>query len=190
MVLQVYLGSFFVNRTLALKETMNITKYRPAVVGCGWEVVERVKKTTSVPKTKKKHELPMKLLDDPKNPTARRNPRRPHYFHKPLDVAVEMRLKPGRPYCTRRRHHHLNVAPTNLDPKNKKRIPQNRRWSPPTDEGRDPPRLHGPKERGDLRRRRREAAEIRSPLESPGHDTSVTFRVANPYCTSMSTLSP
>jgi hypothetical protein len=47
---------------------------RPGVVGCGQEVAERVKKTTSAPKTKKKEELPMKLLDDPKIPTARRNP--------------------------------------------------------------------------------------------------------------------
>jgi hypothetical protein len=44
---------------------------RPDVVGCGWEAVERVKKTTSVPKTKKKKELPMKLLDNPKIPIAR-----------------------------------------------------------------------------------------------------------------------
>jgi hypothetical protein len=28
-------------------------------------------KTTSIPETKKKEELPMKLLDDPKIPTAR-----------------------------------------------------------------------------------------------------------------------
>jgi hypothetical protein len=34
---------------------------RPDVVGCRQEVVEQVKKTTSVPKTKKKEELPMKL---------------------------------------------------------------------------------------------------------------------------------
>jgi hypothetical protein len=87
------------------------------VVGCGREVAKRVKKTTSVPKTKKKEELPMKLLDDPKIPTAKRNPRSPNHSHKPLDVAVKMGLKPGRAYCTRRRHRHLNVAPTNLDPK-------------------------------------------------------------------------
>jgi hypothetical protein len=68
------------------------------VVGCGWEVTEWVKKTTSVPETKKKEELSMKLLDDPKIPTARRNPRRPHHSHKPLDVTAEMGLKPGRPY--------------------------------------------------------------------------------------------
>jgi hypothetical protein len=68
---------------------------RPDVVGCRREVAERVKKTTSVPKTKKKEELPMKLLDDPKIPTARRNPQRPHHSHKPLDVAVEIGLKPG-----------------------------------------------------------------------------------------------
>jgi hypothetical protein len=76
---------------------------RPDIVGCGREVAERVKKTTSVPETKKKEELPMKLLDDPKIPIARQNPRRPHYSHKPLDVAVAMGLKPERPYCTRRR---------------------------------------------------------------------------------------
>jgi hypothetical protein len=79
-----------------------------------------MKKTTSVLKTKKKKELPMKLLDDPKIPTARRNPRRPHHSHKPLDVATEMELKPGRPYCTRRRHHHLSATSTNLDPKHEK----------------------------------------------------------------------
>jgi hypothetical protein len=44
---------------------------QPDVVGCGWEVAKRVKKTTSVQKTKKKEELPMKLLDDPKIPIAR-----------------------------------------------------------------------------------------------------------------------
>jgi hypothetical protein len=54
-----------------------------------------------------------------------------------------MGLKPGRPYCTRRRHHHLSVAPTNLDSKNEELSPQNRGQSPPIDEGRDPPRLHG-----------------------------------------------
>jgi hypothetical protein len=87
----------------------------------------------------------MKLLDDPKKPTARRNPRRPHHSHKPLDVVAKMGLKPGWPYCTRRRHHHLNSAPTNLDPKNEERSPQNMRRIPPTDEGSDPPHLHGPK---------------------------------------------
>jgi hypothetical protein len=69
---------------------------RPDVVGCGREVVERVKKTTSVPKTKKKDELPMKLLDNPKISTARRNPRKPHHSHKILGVTVEMGLRPGR----------------------------------------------------------------------------------------------
>jgi hypothetical protein len=87
---------------------------RPDVVGCGREVTERIKKTTSVSKTKKKEELSMKLLDDPKIPTARRNPRRPHHSHKPLDITAEMRLKSGRPYCTRRRRHHLSATPTNL----------------------------------------------------------------------------
>jgi hypothetical protein len=118
---------------------------RSDVVGCRWEVAERVKKTTSVLKIKKKEELPMKLLDDPKIPTARRNPRRSHHSHKPLDVSAEMGLKSGRPYCTRRRHHHLSAAPANLNPKNKKLIPQNRGRSPPTDGSWDPPRLHGPK---------------------------------------------
>jgi hypothetical protein len=47
---------------------------RPDVVCCGREVIERVKKTTFVLKTKKKEELSMKLLDDLKIPTARRNP--------------------------------------------------------------------------------------------------------------------
>jgi hypothetical protein len=65
---------------------------------------------TSIPKTKKKEELPMKLLDDPKIPIARRNPRRSHHSHKPLDIAVEMDLKPRRAYCTKRRHHHLSAA--------------------------------------------------------------------------------
>jgi hypothetical protein len=37
---------------------------------------------------KKKKELPMKLLDDLKILTARRNSRRPHHSHKPLDVAA------------------------------------------------------------------------------------------------------
>jgi hypothetical protein len=68
---------------------------RPDVVGCRRKVAERVKKTTFVPETKKKEELPMKLLDDPKIPTARQNPRRPHHSHKPLDVAAEVGLKPG-----------------------------------------------------------------------------------------------
>jgi hypothetical protein len=69
----------------------------------------------------------MKLLDDPNIPTARRNPRRPHHSHKTLDVAVEMGLKPGRPYCTRHRHHHhLSAASTNLNPTNKEESPQNR----------------------------------------------------------------
>jgi hypothetical protein len=43
-------------------------------VGCRRKVAERVKKTTSVPVKTKKEELPMKLLEDPKIPTARRNP--------------------------------------------------------------------------------------------------------------------
>jgi hypothetical protein len=118
---------------------------RPDVVGCGREVAEQVKKTTSVSKTKQKEELPMKLLDDPKISTARQNSRRPHRSHKPLDVAAEMRLKPKRPYCTRRCHHHLSVVPTNLDTKNKERSLQNRGWSPPIDEDRNPPRLHDQK---------------------------------------------
>jgi hypothetical protein len=44
---------------------------RPDVIGCRREVAERVKKTISVPETKKNEELPMKLLDDPKIPIAR-----------------------------------------------------------------------------------------------------------------------
>jgi hypothetical protein len=44
---------------------------RPNIVGCRQEVTERVMKTTSISETKKKEELPMKLLDDPKIPTAR-----------------------------------------------------------------------------------------------------------------------
>jgi hypothetical protein len=47
---------------------------QPDVVGCGQKVAERVEKTASVLKTKKKEELPMKLLDDPKILIARRNP--------------------------------------------------------------------------------------------------------------------
>jgi hypothetical protein len=134
--------------------------------------------TTSVSEMKKKEELPMKLLDDPKIPTARWNPQRPHHSHKPLHVADEVGLKPGRPYCTRRRHHHrhLNVAPTNFNPKNWERSPQNRGRSPPTDEGRDPSWLHGPKatETGDLRRRWWEAT--RDLIALPRVATDVTFR--------------
>jgi hypothetical protein len=73
---------------------------RPDVIGSGQEVTERVKKTIFVPETKKK-ELPMKLLDDPKIPTPKRNTQRPNQSHKPLDVATEIGLKPGRPYCMR-----------------------------------------------------------------------------------------
>jgi hypothetical protein len=47
---------------------------RPDVVDCGREVTEWAQKATSVPKMKKKDEPPMKLLDDPKIPTARRSP--------------------------------------------------------------------------------------------------------------------
>jgi hypothetical protein len=66
---------------------------RHDVVGCGREVAERVKKTTSVPKTKKKDELPLKLLDDPKIPTARRKPQSRHHSQKPLGVVAEIGLK-------------------------------------------------------------------------------------------------
>ena len=38
---------------------------RHDVVGCGREVVEQVRKTTSVPEPKKKDEPPIKLHDDP-----------------------------------------------------------------------------------------------------------------------------
>jgi hypothetical protein len=127
----------------------------------GWKVTERVKKITSLPETKKKEELLMKLLDDPKIPIARRNPRRPHHSHKPLDVATEMGLKLGRPYCTSRRHHHhhLSAAPTNLDPKNGERSPENRGGAlPPTRaEIHRASMAQRPQRRGDLRRRRREA---------------------------------
>jgi hypothetical protein len=44
---------------------------RPNVVGCEREVAKRVKKTTFVLEMKKKEELPMKLLDNPKIPTTR-----------------------------------------------------------------------------------------------------------------------
>jgi hypothetical protein len=59
------------------------------VVGCGQKVAEWV------PETKKKEELPMKLLDDVKICTTRRNPRRSHHSHKPLDFAAKMGLKSG-----------------------------------------------------------------------------------------------
>jgi hypothetical protein len=61
---------------------------RSDVVGCEREVAERVKNTTSVSETKKE-KLSMKLLENPKIPTARRNPQRPHYSHKPLDVSAD-----------------------------------------------------------------------------------------------------
>jgi hypothetical protein len=104
------------------------------VVGCEREAIERFKKV----------ELSMKLLDDPKIPIARRNPCRPHHSNKPLDVAIEMGLKPGRSYCMRRCHHRPSATPTNLDPQNGEQSPQSMGWSPPTTEGRDPPRLYGP----------------------------------------------
>jgi hypothetical protein len=44
---------------------------RPDVVGCRREVAEQVEKTTSILETKKKEELPIKLLDDPKIPTPK-----------------------------------------------------------------------------------------------------------------------
>jgi hypothetical protein len=59
---------------------------RPDIVGCRREVAKRFKKTTTVLETKKKEELPMKLLNDLKIPTARQNPRRPHHSHKPINV--------------------------------------------------------------------------------------------------------
>jgi hypothetical protein len=56
-------------------QTMSTTRHRCRsflsrhnVVGCRRKVVERVKKTTYVPNTKKKEKLPIKLLDDPKIP--------------------------------------------------------------------------------------------------------------------------
>jgi hypothetical protein len=98
----------------------------------------------------------MKLLDDPKIPTARRNPQTPHHSYKLLDVVAEMGLKPERPYCTRRRHYHLRAVPTNFDPKNEEQSFQNKERSPLTDEDRDTPRLYGLRatQTGDLRRRR------------------------------------
>jgi hypothetical protein len=110
--------TFFTNKTLALKQTPNSTKYlkenenyneilkKPFVFNLQTESTacrrsslnrpdEQVKKTTPVPKTKKNEELSMKLLDDPKIPTVRRNHQRPHHSHKPLDIAAEMGLKLG-----------------------------------------------------------------------------------------------
>jgi hypothetical protein len=65
----------------------------------------------------------------------------------------------GRPYCTRRRHHHLSAAPTNLDPKNKERSPQNRGGAlPPTRaEIHRVSMAQRPQSRGDQRWRRRDA---------------------------------
>jgi hypothetical protein len=85
-----------------------------------------------------------------------------------------MRLKPWRPYCMRRRHHHLDTAPTNLNPKNWEQNPQNRGRSLPTEVGRDPPWLHDPKttETDDLRWQRREAT--RDLIALPGVATDVT----------------
>jgi hypothetical protein len=131
---------------------------RPDVIDCGREVAERVKKTTFVPKTKKE-ELSMKFLDDPKIPTVRQNPRRPHHSHKPLDVTAEMWLKPGRPYCTRRRHHHLSAAPTNFNPKKKNgalKI-EGGVLLPTRAEIHHVFMAQKPQRRGELRRRRREA---------------------------------
>jgi hypothetical protein len=99
---------------------------RPDIVGCGREVAERAQKATSAPKTKKKDEPPMKLLDDPKIPATRKNPWRPHHSHKLLDVAVKMGLKSGRLYWRRRRRRHLSAAPPNLHPKTRKMEPS--RW--------------------------------------------------------------
>jgi hypothetical protein len=121
-------------------ETVSTARHRccsslsqPNVVGCGREVAEWAKKTTSVPKTKKKEELLMKLLDDPKIPTARQNPQRPYHSRQLLDVAAEIGLKPKRPYCMRRCHHHLSAVPTNFDPKTEEQSPQNRGGAlPPT----------------------------------------------------------
>jgi hypothetical protein len=70
----------------------------------------------------------MKLLDIQRIPIARRNSREPHYFHKLLNVAVEMVLKPKRLYWIRRRRHHLGAAPPNSNPKPEER-------NPPADKG-------------------------------------------------------
>ena len=90
---------------------------RPDVLGCGWEVVERVKKTTSVLEMTKEEEPPMKLLDDPQIPKDKRSPQEPHHSHKVPDVVAEMGLKPGRLYWRRHHHHHLSVVPPNINPK-------------------------------------------------------------------------
>jgi hypothetical protein len=86
----------------------------------------------------------MKLLDDPKIPTARRNPQRAHHTHKLLDGAVKMGLKPAKHYCTRRRHHHLSAAPTGTL-KTKNEAPKTEKRSPPADDSHNLPHLHGPK---------------------------------------------
>jgi hypothetical protein len=110
----------------------------------------------------KKEELSMKPLDDPKIPTARQNPQRPHHFHKPLDVAAEMGLKPKKPYCTRRRHHHLSATPANLDPKTENgALKTEGRTLPPTRA--EIHRTFMGQRRDDLRWHQRKTDEIRSP---------------------------
>jgi hypothetical protein len=72
---------FIFNLQIVLTARCRSSLSRPDIVGCRREVAKQVKKTASVSETKKKEELLM-LLDDPKIPTARQNPRRPHYSHK------------------------------------------------------------------------------------------------------------
>jgi hypothetical protein len=82
---------------------------RLEVVGCGREVTERVKKTTSIPKMMKKEELSLKLLDDPKIPTATRNPRKTTPLSQASRRCRQDGVEMGRPYYTRRRRHHLQT---------------------------------------------------------------------------------
>jgi hypothetical protein len=88
---------------------------RPDVVGCGREVAERVKKTTSILETKKEQPS-IKLHGDPEIPTSRRSPREPLCSHKLLDVIVGMGPNPCRVYWRRYRRHHLSATPPNQNP--------------------------------------------------------------------------
>jgi hypothetical protein len=59
---------------LTARRRCRSTLSRPDIVSCGQKAAERVKKTTSVPETKKKEELPMKQpyenLEDHTTPTS------------------------------------------------------------------------------------------------------------------------
>jgi hypothetical protein len=68
----------------------------PGIVGCGRKV-ERVKKPTSIPETKKESP-PMKLHGNPEISPVRRSSQEPHHSQKLVDVAIKMGLKPGRLY--------------------------------------------------------------------------------------------